>query len=149
MPIVSRELRTQRNLMISLEIVNPPLPRAERQTRREVRCSVTLPLRLTTGSGEIIPAVILNISASGLLLLVDERTSLTLPPPRGSFLDGELFFDEMEIPQLTLEIVRIKRQGVRQLVLGCKFVDLPPPLTAAIRAKVTAHLTKPIAHKSR
>lgn len=135
--------------MTSLKLLKPALPQAERQTRREARCSVTLPLRLITGSGEMIPAVILNVSASGLLVLVDERASLVLPPPRGSFLDGEFFFEEIEVPQITLEIVRVEQRSYHQLALGCKFVDSSSDVMAAIRAKVTARLSGPAPHKSR
>ena len=49
----------------------PSLPPGVTDDRRkEVRCTTDLPLRLTSGSGEIIPAVIRNLSAGGLLCLV-------------------------------------------------------------------------------
>lgn len=134
--------------MESFKIVRSTFPQAERQTRRDARLSVTLPLRLMTGSGEMIPAVILNVSLSGLLVLVDERTSLLLPPPRGACFEGEFFFDDIEVPKLTLEIARVDRRGVNQLALGCKFIGLPPSTTAALRAKVAARLNIPV-HKSR
>lgn len=96
----------------------------------------------------MIPTVILNVSVSGLLVLVDDRTSLLLPPPRGARFDGEFFFDEIEVPQVTLEITRAKRRGETQFVLGCKFIGLPPTIGAALRAKMTARLNAP-AQRSR
>lgn len=136
--------------MIPLRVMSTSLSVAERHTRRDTRCSVVLPLRLTTGSGEMIPAVVLNVSSSGLLAIVDERASLTLPPPRGAQVDGEFFFDELEISQLTLEIVRIERRRNHQLVLGCKFVNLSPQIAVDIRAKVSAYLSvNNNPHKSR
>lgn len=131
------------------KLVRPALAPAEQKRRGEVRCSVVLPIRLTTGSGETIPAVVLNISASGLLALVDERSSLFLPPPPGSSLNGEFFFEEIELPQFTLEVTRSTRRGKNQFVLGCRFVDLPSAVTADIRAKVLAFLTIEAAHNSR
>lgn len=135
--------------MDSLKTVKTGLSFSEQHTRRNARCSVILPLRLTTGSGEMIPAVILDVGFSGLSAIVDERASLTLPLPRGSYVDGEFFFDELEIPQLTLEVVRIKRQGNSQWILGCKFANLPAQLAAELRAKVRARLNENGSHKSR
>lgn len=135
--------------MTPLQLVKTNLPHSERHTRRDARCSVVLPLRLTTGSGEMIPAVVLNVSPSGLLAVVDERASLTLPLPRGAQVDGEFFFDELEVSQLTLEIVRIERRRNHQLVLGCKFVNLTPQIAVDIRAKVSARLSEGNPHKSR
>lgn len=134
--------------MESLKILKSAPPQAERQTRRDARLSVTLPLRITTGSGDMIPAVVLNVSVSGLSILVDERTSLLLPPPRGSRFDSEFFFEEIEIPQITLEITRAERRGKTQFILGCKFIELPAAIAAALRAKVTARFT-PAAQRSR
>ena len=130
---------------LSLTTENIQLSQAERQKRHETRRRVILPLRLTTGSGEMIPAVVLNMSASGLLLLVDERFSLTLPPPRGSYLDGALFFEDIELPQFTLEIIRTVRQGEKQFVLGCRFVDVPSSVLAEIRLKM---ITRPNSESS-
>lgn len=136
-------------MKLSLTTEGIQLSQAERQKRREVRRRVILPLRLTTGSGEMIPAVVLNLSASGLLLLVDERSSLTLPPPRGSYLDGAFFFEDLELPQFTLEVMRIVRRGEKQFVLGCRFVDVPSSILAEIRSKMTTRLNSESSHKSR
>ena len=128
--------------MASFEIVQPSSAPVEQENRREARFSVVLPLRLTTGSGEMIPAVILNVSASGLLLLVDERASLVLPPPRGARIDGEFFFDDIEVEQMTLEVTRIERRRHKQFLLGCKFINLSPDTIARIRTKVMGRFTK-------
>lgn len=135
--------------MAPLQIVKTTLPFSERRIRQDPRCSVILPLRLTTGSGEMIPAVVLNVSSSGLLAMVDERASLILPLPRGAQVDGEFFFDEIAISRLTLEIVRIERRSHKQLALGCKFVNLPAQTATDIRAKINACLRKGDGHKSR
>lgn len=102
-----------------------------------------LPLRFTSGSGETIPAVILNISASGLLALVDVRFSPLLPPPRGSRFEGEFFLDELEVRQAVLEVVRIEERGKHLIALGCEFIHPPSPIPANIRAKVAARLSTP------
>lgn len=134
--------------MVSLQFAKTIHSPSEQRIRQDVRCSVILPLRLTTGSGEMIPAVVLNVSASGLLAIVDERASLTLPLPRGSQVEGEFFFDDLAIPQVTLEIMRIERRSNNQLAFGCKFVDLPSQIAADLRAKISAHVSKDNLHKS-
>ncbi|MGE0684717.1 MAG: PilZ domain-containing protein [Candidatus Binatia bacterium] len=134
--------------MTPLRLVRTTLSHSERHTRHDARCSVILPLRLTTGSGEMIPAVVLNVSSSGLLAVVDERASLILPLPRGSHVDGEFFFDDLAVPQLTLEIVRSERRSNNQFALGCKFVNLSPQVAADIRVKISARLRKGDLHKS-
>ena len=135
--------------MSLIRVVKAPRSTAERFTRHDNRRTVVLPLRLTMGSGEMIPAVVLDISPSGLLVLVDERASLTLPPPRGAHINGELFFEELAIPVFTLEVARIEREKEHQLILGCKFVNLPPYTIRAIRAKVSAPTNKATTHKLR
>jgi hypothetical protein len=122
--------------MASVKILPTDLPEAIRQRRRETRRSLTLPLRLTSGSGETLPAVILNLSASGLLALVDVRFSPLLPPPPGSRFDGEFFLDEIEMRQAVLEVVRVEEQGKHLFVLGCKFVHPPASVPANIRASL-------------
>ena len=135
--------------MSSLEVTRASLSQADREKRREARFSTVLPLRLTTGSGEMIPAVILNVSASGLLLLVDERASLVLPPPRGAHLDGEFFFEDIEVQQMTLEVTRVELRRHKQFLLGCKFVNLPPDIIAGIRTKIIELLAKSTSYKLR
>jgi len=127
--------------MSSIKILPDDLPEAIRWTLREARLPTLLPLRLTTGSGEIVPAVILDLSSSGLLALVDERFSPLLPPPPGTRFEGEFFLDELEICRTELEVVRVEKRDHSQFALGCRFVYLPPETTAALRTKVTARLT--------
>ena len=148
-PILIQNPSSTTIIMSLLQSLKAPRPTTERLTRHDNRRAVVLPLRLTMGSGEMIPAVVLNISPSGLLVLVDERASLTLPPPRCAHINGELFFEELEIPIFTLEVTRIERRKNHQLILGCKFVNLPPYTIRAIRAKMSALSSKAAAHKSR
>ena len=127
--------------MASIKILPDDAPEAVRWAERDARLPTLLPLRLTSGTGEIIPAVILNLNASGLLALVDERFSLLLPPPPGTCFEGEFFFDELEIHQAQIEVVRIEKRDHFLFALGCKFIALPPEVTAVIRTRVTARLT--------
>jgi len=69
--------------MAPLKVLPDNPPEALRRTRREPRSAMLLPMLLTSGSGEKVPAVLLNLSASGLLVLVDVRFSPVLPPPPG------------------------------------------------------------------
>lgn len=115
-------------------------PGVANERRREARCAADLPLRLTSGTGETIPAVIRNLSASGLLAAADVRFSLLLPPPDGARFDGEFFLDDVEVGQLLLEIVRVERHNPFLIGLGCQFVQPSPTVTAGIRAKVASLL---------
>lgn len=127
--------------MASVKILPADLPEALRQRRHEARRSLALPLRLTSGSGETIPAVILNLSAAGLLALVDVRSSPLLPPPRGSRFEGEFFLDEIEVRHAVLEVVRVDKQSKHLLALGCEFVHPPAPIPTNIRAKLATRQT--------
>ena len=124
----------------SVKILPADLSDAVRQTRREARLSTTLPLRLTTGFGEMIPAVIVDLSASGLSALADVRSSPLLPPPRGARFEGEFFLDEIEVRQAILEIVQVEERSNHLIALGCTFVDPSPQVPTQIRAKITARL---------
>lgn len=108
------------------------------ERRREVRCQTDLPLQLTSGSGETIPAVIRNLSAKGLFAVADERFSLLLPPPTGARFEGEFFFGSIEARNLLLEIVRVDRDDSHRIGLGCQFVMPPADLTMHLRATVMA-----------
>jgi PilZ domain len=126
--------------MPSIEVLANDVPEALRQIRRERRWSTALPLRLTTGSGEVIPAVVLNVSATGLLALIDVRHSSSLPPPRGARLVGDLFLDELALQHAVLEVLRVEKQSEHLRVLGCKFVHTPAGLSPQIRGRVTGQL---------
>ncbi|MCS6927506.1 MAG: PilZ domain-containing protein [Candidatus Binatia bacterium] len=122
-----------------LKILPTDLPEAVRQTRRESRWHTVLPLHLITGSGELIPAVILNLSASGLLVLVDTRFSPLLPPPRGARFEIEFFLDDLAVRHAVIEVLRLERRSTYLMALGCQFVHVPPPISAALRAKSTTY----------
>ncbi|MBI3757777.1 MAG: PilZ domain-containing protein [Deltaproteobacteria bacterium] len=110
------------------------------EKRREMRCPTELPLQLTSGSGELIPAVIRNLSANGLFATADIRFSLLLPPPTGARFDGEFFLDEVEARQLLLEVVRVAKRDQHLIGLGLRFVQPLPTLTTSIREKVASRL---------
>jgi hypothetical protein len=126
--------------LASIRIIPADFPEAVRQTRRESRWTTALPLNLTTGSGGTIPAVILNLSTSGLLALVDIRFSPLLPPPCGARLDFEFFLDELEVRHAVLEVLRIEKRSDHLIALGCQFVHIPPKISAALRDKIAARL---------
>ena len=115
---------------------------ALQQHRTAPRWTTIQPLRLTTGSGEALPAVLLNVSASGLLALVDARFSPWLPPPCGTRIDADFFLDELEIKQGVLEVVRMEKSTGSHILLGCTFIDMPSHIARAIRDKVSAHAAR-------
>jgi len=126
--------------MASLKVLPDNPPEAIRRTRRELRSAVLLPMLLTSGSGEKIPAVLLNISASGLLALVDIRFSPVLPPPPGAHIEGEFFLDDIEIHRALLEVVGVENRDIHMVSLSCTFVQTSAEVTTRIRAKVTSYL---------
>lgn len=127
--------------MASEKTLTADLPETIRERRAEVRCAVALPLRLTSKSGATIPAVILNLSATGLLALIDVRSSPLLPPSRGSRFEGEFFFDEIEVRGVLLEVMRVDKRSTHLIALGCRFAAVPLHISAALRTKVAARLT--------
>jgi hypothetical protein len=119
------------------EVVLVELPDALLTTRCEPRLATVLPLRLTSGSGETIPGVILNLSASGFLAIVDRRFSMVLPMPPGSELLAEFYLDEIEVRDAVITVERVKQQ-LNTLMLGCAFSAIDPELRTAIRARAAA-----------
>jgi PilZ domain len=124
----------------SVTVLSPSQANVSTEKRREVRCAAELPLRLTSGSGELIPAVIHNLSANGLFATADTRFSLLLPPPNGARFEGEFFLDDIEARQLLLEVVRVAKQGHYAIGLGLQFIQPSPTLTTHIREKVASRL---------
>ncbi len=112
-----------------VQILPADLPDAVRHTRRESRWDTVLPLQLMTGSGELIPAVILNLSASGLLALIDIRL-------RGARFEIEFFFEEITVHHAVIEVLRLEKRTAYLMALGCRFVHIPPAISAALRAKI-------------
>ncbi len=88
----------------------------------------------------MIPAVLINLSASGLLALVDVRFSPVLPPPPGAHIESEFFFDDIEIHRTLLEVVRVEKRDEHMVGLSCTFVQSPSEVSARIRAKVASYL---------
>jgi len=120
------------------------LPSETTVQTREDRLAVSLPLRLmrlpSNTADEVIPGILINLSASGLQILTDERFSLLLPPTKGARFEIEFFFDQVEIRQVVITIARREKRGPYQLILGCKFVRLPTPARLALRAAIAARL---------
>jgi hypothetical protein len=126
--------------MAPLKVLPDNPPEALRRTRREPRSAVLLPMLLTSGSGEKVPAVLLNLSASGLLVLVDVRFSPVLPPPPGARLEGEFFLDDIEVRRALLEVVRVESRDAHLVALSCTFVETSAEVPTRIRAKVASSL---------
>jgi len=126
--------------MASEKTPTADLPETARERRGEERYPTALPLRLTTRSGAIIPAVILNISASGLLALIDVRYSPLLPPHHRTRFEGEFFFEEVEVRRALLEVMRTEKRGTHLVTLGCRFVEAPSHIAAALRTKIAARV---------
>ncbi len=123
------------------------LPSDLSSLRREERLDTVFPIRLLhpvpDEIDEMIPGVLLDLSASGIQVLTDQRFSLLLPPPLHSRLEVEFFLDELEIRQVPIQIARVKKLKNYQLMLGCKFIDLPAAARLAVRAEVAKRLSKP------
>jgi hypothetical protein len=114
---------------------------------REERVEVSLPARLVRSvagmSDEVIPALVSNVSASGIQVVTDQRFSLSLPPFLGARFTVEFFFDAIEIRHVGVEIVRSEKHQGHRVLLGCKFVSLPTPARLALRAAVASRLASP------
>ena len=124
-----------------IELLPVEPDRGEERVRRDQRLSTVLPLRLTSGSGDVMPAVVLNVSASGVLALVDGRFSPILPPPCGTRLDADFFLEEVDATGTSLEVVRTEERGRNLVALGCRFVDTSPEIPRAIREKIITLLS--------
>jgi hypothetical protein len=128
------------------------LQQDEIPTRVEERSDTNIPLRLImrlrAHSGEVIPAILTNLSASGLLGVVDTRFSSLLPPPLGTRFSAEFFLDEVEIRNIEVKVARIEKHSQYEIALGCTFVNLPTDERLALRAKVAASLATPRRRKS-
>ena len=115
--------------------------------RREERAEVTLPvqltLRLTAESGENIPAMLVNVSASGILALADVRFSLFLPPHLDTIFKIAFFLEEIEVREVKVRVERIAQHGPYTVELGCSFCDLPDETRTMLRHKIAAQSVKP------
>jgi hypothetical protein len=119
---------------------------ADRETalRGEERVATTLPVWLTMRLGpeayEVIPALLMDLSTSGVSLLTDLRFSPLLPPAPGTHFEIEFFFDDIEVCRTEVTLERLDKRSAHQVVLGCSFVALSGELRATIRHKVAALL---------
>jgi len=124
----------------AVTVLSPLPPGVVNDRRREMRGATDLPLRLTSGSGEVIPAVIHNLSAGGLLATADVRFSLLLPPPNGARFDGEFFLDDVEVRDVLLEVVWVERHDRYLINIGCQFIQPPPDLATNLRTLISVRL---------
>ena len=115
---------------------------ARREERAEVTLPVQLTLRLTAESGENIPAMLVNVSASGILALVDVRFSLFLPPHLDTIFKIAFFLEEIEVREVKVRVERIAQRGPHTVELGCSFYDLPDETRTMLRHKIAAQLVK-------
>ncbi len=115
--------------------------------RREERLETALPARLifprVNAADETVPAILIDLSASGCQLLTDQRFSLLLTLNSLPRLVVEFFFDEMEIRQVPIRVAWTKKVGNYQMSLGCKFVDLPTAARLALRAEIAKRNSGP------
>ncbi len=93
------------------------------QRRRHPRHPVLLPmcLRLTT-QGEWLPALLFNLSSSGLLALVETRVLSAQAVRVGMCLHGLLFLEVFEGEEVELEVARVELRGADVLGVGCQLV---------------------------
>jgi hypothetical protein len=122
----------------TVEVLPVDLPDALRYMRAEARMSTSLPARLTTLSGEMLPALLADLSPTGVMLLVDRRFSSLLPMPAGMSLWIEFYLDEIEVVNAAICVRGVKQRGRFQLEIGCSFMDLTDRARTAIRSKVAA-----------
>ncbi len=122
----------------TVEIVRAELPDAVRYQQSEARMSTTLPARLTTVEGDIVPVLLADLSPTGVMLVTDRRFASALPPAVGATAWLEFFLDEVEVAGAAVRVRSDKPRGRFQIELGCSFVDLSDGARTAIRSKVAA-----------
>ena len=115
---------------------------SETLTRKEERIETALPVRLTVRltaqSGDIIPATLINLSASGLLVSADVRFSAGLPPQLGAVFKIAFFFEEIVIRDADIQVERIEERSRYTVALGCSFCALPDEIRTMLRHKISA-----------
>jgi len=127
---------TVRPMKRRIEFLPAELTEAEQRARHEARVGLALPALIKGGHGHIAPAVVLDISATGMRVLVDERSSPGLPVPPGARLRCEFYFGPVEIRDVEVLVTRVDEIGAGQLELGCAFERLPATMRAELRREV-------------
>jgi hypothetical protein len=118
--------QSKANTVVFSDLLSLGLDEALRQSQeRQPRWSLILPMCLTTSAGELIPAMVLNLSASGLLALVEASACVAASVQRGARLQGRFFFDALDVQDIELEVARVEARGEQLIGLGCKFVNPP------------------------
>lgn len=115
---------------------------SHREERVEVALPVRLTLQLTAECGESIPAMLVNVSASGIRVLTDVRFSPLLSLHLGTIFKIAFFFEEIEVREVKIRAERITRSGPYAVELGCSFCDLPDETRTMLRHKISAQLAK-------
>jgi hypothetical protein len=115
-------------------------PLLRREDRLVTNLPVCLTIRRSADSSEVIPAILIDLSALGASILTDIRFSSLLPPACGSRFEVEFFFDEIEVRRADVTVERIEKRDDYQIVMGCSFVHLSGELRTAIRHQVVARL---------
>jgi hypothetical protein len=109
---------------------------------REERLNVFLPARLLSSAvgrpDEVIPCILVNVSASGVQLLTDLRFSLFFPPFLGTQFTVEFFLGEIEVHDVLIEIVRSEKHNAHRLILGGRFVNLPTDARLSLRSTIAS-----------
>jgi len=114
----------------------PNRPASTASIRRELRESTVVPIRMSTDSSEF-PAVLIDVSASGLRALVDTRFADFWPLPAGAEVDVEFYVDNIEVQRATLILVRLTALSRHRYELGFEFLKLDDELRLAIRARAS------------
>lgn len=122
----------------TVSIVHADLPDAVRYQQSEARMATTLPARLTTVDGEIVPVLLADLSPTGVLLVTDRRFGDALPPAVGATAWLEFFLEEIEVAGAAIRVRACKPRGRHQIEVGCSFLDLGDGARTAIRSKVAA-----------
>ena len=115
---------------------------SHREERADVALPVRLTLQLTAESGQSIPAMLVNVSASGIRVLTDVRFSPLLPLHLETIFKIAFFFEEIEVREAKIRVEQITRRGPYTVELGCSFCDLPDETRTMLRHKIAAQLAK-------
>jgi PilZ domain len=101
--------------------------------RREPRLIAGSPLRLRAGSGELTPAILLDVSAAGLRAEVDDRFSSLWPLPPGARVEAEFYLGDLAIRNAVLEVVRVESLGQHHHQVGFEFCRIDPDARSLLR----------------
>jgi len=113
---------------------------ADGSARHEARAAVQVPVLLRDESGEPVPGIGIDLSASGLRILLDARFAPAHGLLPGCHLACELYLGEVEVRRVELVVRRVDDVGHHQLELGCAFVELAPGARVGLRREIARRL---------